>query len=237
MSSLAVSLKSSIGRKILVAATGVALLGFVIAHMLGNLQVFLGPDALNSYAKSLKDLGPLLWAMRLGLIAVFVVHIALAVRLALENKAARPQRYVHDGRVQATTASRTMILTGLMVLLFVLYHLAHFTLGLTHPDHFASEEMVPSLAGEVARHDVYSMVVLGFQSPLVSGLYIAAMALLALHLSHAVASVVQTLGWNDPSREVMVRRVGTGLAWIIFLGNTSIPVAVLTGLVDLPAGA
>jgi len=237
MSSLAVSLQSSIGRKILVAATGLALLGFVIAHMLGNLQIFLGPDALNGYARSLKDLGPLLWVMRLGLLVVFVVHAVLAVRIAAENRAARPRRYVHAGRIQATTASRTMVVTGLMILLFVLYHLAHFTLGLTHPEHFAQEEIVPALGGEVARHDVYSMVVLGFQSPLVSGLYIAAMALLALHLSHAVASVFQTLGWNHPRRETLVRRAGAGLAWLIFLGNTSIPVAVLTGLVDLPTGA
>jgi succinate dehydrogenase / fumarate reductase cytochrome b subunit len=234
MNWLARTLGSSVGRKMIVALTGLALLGFVIAHMLGNLQVFLGPEALNAYAANLKSLGPVLWLMRGGLVVVFVMHVGLALRLAAENRAARPERYAHPGRVQSTSGARTMIVTGLMVLLFILYHLAHFTWGLTDPANFNIAEALQTPTGPVNRHDVYSMVVLGFRQPLVSGLYLAAMACLALHLSHGVQSVFQSLGLNHPKYETCIRRLGIGLAWIIFLGNASMPVAVMAGLVDLP---
>ena len=234
MNWLARLLGSSVGRKMLVALTGVALVGLVSAHMLGNLQVFLGPDALNSYAAKLKSLGALLWVARGGLLVVFVVHVGLALKLAAENKAARPAPYAHGGRVQSTLGARSMVLTGLMVLLFVLYHLAHFTFGVTHPEHYTVTEAIQTLDGPVNRHDVYYMVVTGFRQPLVSGLYIAAMALLALHLSHGVQSVFQSLGLNDRKYEGLIRKLAVGLAWVIFLGNSSMPVAVLAGLVDLP---
>ncbi len=234
MNWLARLLGSSVGRKMLVALTGLALVGFVIAHMLGNLQVFLGPDALNSYAAKLKSLGALLWVMRGGLLAVFVVHVGLALKLAAENKAARPAAYARPGRVQSTLGARSMVLTGLMVLLFVLYHLAHFTFGWTHPEHATATEAVQTLTGPVNRHDVYYMVVMGFRQPLVSGLYIAAMALLALHMSHGVQSVFQSLGLNNRKYEDPIRKLAIGLAWVIFLGNSSMPVAVMAGLVDLP---
>jgi succinate dehydrogenase / fumarate reductase cytochrome b subunit len=237
MNWLARTLGSSVGRKMLVALTGLGLLGFVITHMLGNLQLFLGPEALNSYAKGLKDLGGLLWVARGGLIAMFVLHVGLALKLAAENRAARPARYEHPGRVQSTPAARSMVLTGVMVLLFVLYHLAHFTWGITSPEQFTMVEAIMTPTGPVNRHDVYTMVVLGFQQPIVSGLYIAAMALLCVHLSHGVQSVFQSLGLNHPKYEPTIRKLGLGLAWIVFLGNTSMPVAVLAGLVDLPAGA
>jgi succinate dehydrogenase / fumarate reductase cytochrome b subunit len=234
MNWLARTLGSSVGRKMIVALTGLALLGFVIAHMLGNLQIFLGPDALNSYAAKLKSLGPVLWIMRGGLLLVFVAHVGLALKLAAENRAARPARYAHPGRVQSTTAARSMVITGLMVLLFALYHLAQFTWGITDPADFNVVEAVQTSGGPVNRHDVYSMVVLAFRQPLISGIYIAAMICLALHLSHGVQSVAQSLGLNHPKYEPCVRRLGIGLAWIILLGNSSIPVAIMAGLVDLP---
>jgi len=234
MNGLARTLRSSIGRKFVVAITGVALLGFVLVHMLGNLQLFLGPEVLNAYAAQLKSLGGLLWVARGGLAAMFLLHVVFALRLAAENRAARPQRYVHGGRVQSSAGARTMVATGLMVLLFVLYHLAHFTLGLTHPTHFGHVQMVAGPRGPETRHDVYSMVVLGFQQPLVAGLYIAAMALLALHLSHGVQSVVQTLGVQSAQGVKRTRRLSLALAWVVFLGNTSMPIAVLAGLVPLP---
>jgi succinate dehydrogenase / fumarate reductase cytochrome b subunit len=237
MNGLAHTLGSSIGRKLLVAVTGLGLLGFVVAHMLGNLQIFQGPEALNAYAANLKSLGPVLWALRGGLLLMFVVHIGLTLKLAAENRAARPERYAHPGRVQSTPGARSMVLTGLMVLAFVLYHLAHFTLGWTHPEHAALTESVAALGGSEMRHDVFSMVVLGFQQPLVSGLYLVAVALLALHLSHGVQSVFQSLGLCHPGSESMLRKLGCGVAAVIFFGNASIPVAILAGLVQLPAGA
>lgn len=237
MNGMARTLGSSIGRKTLVALTGLALLGFVVVHMLGNLQIFLGPEALNAYAAQLKSLGGLLWLARGGLLAVAVLHVGLAIKLAAENKAARPQAYAQPGRVQSTLGARSMVLTGLMILLFVLYHLAHFTWGVTDPENFSVYQSVQTPTGPLQRHDVFYMVVKGFQQPLVSGLYIAAMGLLALHLSHGVQSVAQTLGMTNPGRLQLVRRAGTGLAWLIFLGNVSMPVAIMAGIIDLPGAS
>lgn len=231
MNRLVAAAKSSLGRKMVVALTGLALLGFVIAHMLGNLQVFLGREALNAYAAGLKDLGPLLWLARGGLLVVFVVHVALALGLAAENRAARPQAYARPvGRVQAGAASRTMVASGTLVLAFVAYHLAHFTFGAAHPAHYGVG------ADAAGRHDVYGMVVAGFREPLVSGLYLLAMALLAFHLRHGIASTVRTLGLENPRWTPAVERAGQALAWMLFLGNASIPVAIVTGLVGAPGG-
>lgn len=230
MNWLARTLTSSIGRKMLVAVTGLALLGFVIVHMLGNLQVFAGPEALNAYAAKLQHLGALLWVLRGGLLLLALVHIVLAIWIALENRAARPEGYARPGRVQSKVSTRSMTITGLMLLLFVLYHLAHFTWGLTDPEHF-------HLTDAAGRHDVYAMVVGGFQQPVVTILYVAAMGLLCLHLSHGIASLFQSLGFNHPRYEPALRRTGTVLAWILFLGNASMPLAVLAGLVGVPAGA
>ncbi|MEZ4272175.1 MAG: succinate dehydrogenase cytochrome b subunit [Myxococcota bacterium] len=177
--------KSSIGAKIIMALTGALLAGFVFAHMAGNLLLFAGPEALNSYAKRLKDLGPLLWIARGGLLLVFVVHIASAVRLGFLDRTARPQRYQHNATIQTTLAARTMILSGLLLLAFVVFHLLHFTLGVTHPEHFAQVD-------SLGNHDVYNMVVRGFQQPLVSASYIVAMVLLGMHLSHGVSSMFQS---------------------------------------------
>lgn len=234
MNGLLASLGTSVGRKMLVALTGLALLGFVLAHMLGNLQVFAGPDALNGYAAGLKSLGPILWAMRLGLLGVFVLHVALTLRLAAENKAARPARYAHDASVQATSAAKTMVMSGLLVLAFVIYHLAHFTWGWVQSSNHA---LVETLTDGTTRHDVYSMVVLGFRQPLVAISYIVAMGLLCWHISHGVQSVFQTLGLANARTREGIRRTGYALAALIFVGNASMPLAVLLRLVDLPSGS
>ena len=221
---------SSIGRKLVVALTGVALLLFVLVHMLGNLQVFLGPDALNTYAAKLHSLGGLLWVARLGLLAMAALHVGLALKLAAENRAARGTPYVASGRIQSTPGARSMVLTGLMVAAFVLYHLAHFTWHSVHAE-FAGK------LDALGRPDVYSMVVGSFGQPLIAGLYVVAMLLLGLHLSHGVASVFQSLGWNHPRTEPLQRRLGAGLAALIVVGNCSMPLAVVFGLVSLPGGA
>ena len=216
-------LRSSIGTKLLVAITGLMLLGFVVAHLLGNLTIFLGPDGINAYGVKIRHLGALLWIARLVLLAAVVVHIALSIRLAIENRRARPSGYAMVRPMQSTAASRSMAVSGVMILAFVLYHLAHFTFRWTHPE-------ISHSIDAMGRHDIYSMVVLSFQQPLVSGFYLLAMALLCAHLSHGIASTCQTLGLNDERTIPMVRRIGSATAILIFLGYASIPSSVMLGL-------
>lgn len=217
--------RTTVGSKVVVALTGTGLLGFVIFHMLGNLQIFLGPDAINSYAHFLKSKPALLWTGRLGLLALFVLHVAVALNLRRRNAAARPIRYVYEHTEEASWASRSMVLTGLVILAFLLYHLAHFTLGWTNPDHF-------HLRDALDRHDVYGMTVRGFQNPLISGLYVVAQVFLFLHLSHGAASILQTLGLNGPQYDTRIRLLGWVVALVILLGNVSMPLAVLVGIVQ-----
>jgi succinate dehydrogenase / fumarate reductase, cytochrome b subunit len=223
------SLRTSIGRKLLVALTGVALLGFVVAHLLGNLQVFAGPEQLNAYAEGLRDLGPLLWAARLLLIATAVAHVVLTLQIAAENRAARPEGYAATAHVESTASARSMTLTGLMILAFVLYHLAHFTWGLAHPEYGGRLDAQ-------GRLDVYTMVVASFRQWPIVALYVVAMVLLGLHLRHGVSSIFQTFGWNHPRYNVLLRRAGPVVAGLIVAGNIAIPLACLLGFVDLPPG-
>jgi succinate dehydrogenase / fumarate reductase cytochrome b subunit len=243
--SVARTLKSSIGAKWVMALTGIGLLLFVIAHMLGNLQVFAGRDKLNAYAEGLQKLGPILWAARIGLLAMFVIHVVTALRVASANKAARPVPYATLQPQVTSYAARTMVMSGLIVLAFVLYHLAHFTFGWTNPDHFKMQESVMAV-GSVAdarlgaqgapfhsyvRHDVYGMVVAGFHVGWITALYVVAQALLCLHISHGASSALHTLGVTHPALKCVKDKLGPALAILIFLGNTSIPVAILLGLV------
>jgi succinate dehydrogenase / fumarate reductase cytochrome b subunit len=229
MTSLLTSLDTSLGRKLVVALSGLGLLGFVIAHLIGNLQIFLGQEAINAYALGLKQLGPILWVARFGLIATALVHVILSVQLAAANRAARPVRYRGSGNVQITPAARGMLLTGLVVLAFVGYHLAHLTWGLTHPEHYA-------LRDAAGRQDVYSMMILSFRQPLVAGLYMVAVLLLGLHLVHGISSLLQTVGLNHPRYNGLMQAVGPLLGTLIALGYVTIPGAVLLGYLSLPAG-
>jgi succinate dehydrogenase / fumarate reductase cytochrome b subunit len=216
----------SIGKKLVVAATGVVLLGFVTGHMVGNLQVFIGQEAINRYAAFLQGLGELLWLIRAIMAATLILHVWFAVQLKLENWAARPKRYEHNDTVQATLSSRTMIWTGLLIASFATYHLLHFT--------FVSTD--PRLADLRNSHDIYSMVILGFQQPLISFFYIIMMFALAYHLSHAVRSMFQTLGLNNDQYDGGLRRLALVVAGILFVGYTAIPTAVLLDILKLPAG-
>lgn len=232
MSRFTEALRSSIARKMVMAATGLALLGFVVAHMVGNLQVFAGPEKLNAYAATLQGLGPILWVLRLGLLGVFVLHVATAFRIWRENRAARPVPYAVVVPSASTYASRTMIWSGFIVLAFVVYHLAHFTFGVVQPEHFHLTD--PSYADPssgATRHDVYAMVVRGFRSPVVALTYVAAQVLLGLHISHGASSVFQTLGCTSPRLECAKRAAGPLLAGVIVAGNCSIPLSILLGLV------
>ncbi|MBH24767.1 MAG: succinate:quinone oxidoreductase [Myxococcales bacterium] len=222
--------RSSIGAKAVVALTGAGLVGFVVAHLLGNLQLFAGPEQFNNYAHGLKSLGPLLWAARLGLLGMFVLHIGMAIRLQSMNKAARPVSYQSKKAQASTLASRSMLLGGVTLLLFVLFHLAHYTLGVVDPQ-FLEYKTAEGW------HDAYKMTVIGFQSAPVAGLYIAAMAGLAMHLGHGVSSMFQTLGLNHPRYRPLIRGIGPALAALIFLGFVSIPIAVQLGIISLQGGA
>lgn len=218
--------QTSIGRKLLMAVTGLILIGFVTGHMIGNLQVFLGAEQFNNYAHTLQSLGAGLWAIRGFLLIVLIVHIWTSVRLWLENKAARPVGYAKEETVQASVASRTMIYSGGMVFLYLVYHLLHFTVVVADPSLMPLKEEL----------DVYSMIIVGFGNYYVSGVYIVAMFLLAYHLSHAVSSLFQTLGLNKPSMQPKLKVIANLFAIVITAGYVSIPVAVLLGLLKLPGG-
>lgn len=199
------------------AASGAVLFGFVIAHMLGNLQVYLGPDVFNGYAEKLRHLGPLLWAMRAGLLVAVVLHIWSAWSVTRLSRGARPVGYRERETRESTYASRTMRWGGVVLLLFIVYHLMHFTFGNAHPD------FVPG--------DVFHNFVVGFQNPVVSGFYIAAMAALGLHLYHGVWSMMQTVGLSHPRYDHLRHAFATLIAVAVVVGNISFPVAVLTGFI------
>jgi succinate dehydrogenase / fumarate reductase cytochrome b subunit len=224
-----VYLKTSIGRKVLMAITGLIQFGFVVGHMVGNLQIFIGQDQLNAYAQALKDLPLLTWSVRVIVLASVTIHIWNAVRLYFENRASRPIKYVINSTVQASLASRTMFWTGLGILLYVLYHLLQFTFIVTNPQY-------AHLTDAAGRHDVYSMVVLGFQNYIISGVYIVALFLLFYHLTHAIFSMLQTLGLNNPRVQPTLKAIGYVISAVIFIGYVSIPVAVLVGSINLPVG-
>ncbi len=220
--------RSSIGKKIIMAITGFIWFGFVILHMVGNLQVFQGPEKINAYAKFLKDLGPLLWVARIVLIISFFGHVVVAILLNRQNRAARPVSYAKNSTIQASKASLTMIYSGLLLLAFLVYHLLHFTLGVTNPDHASHEYVLRN--GDVV-HDVYAMVILGFQDPAIAISYVVFMVFLALHFSHALGSVIQTLGILAPKHNPKIQQVSSGLALVVFLGNSSMPISILLGFV------
>ncbi|MEN9635133.1 MAG: hypothetical protein RL077_3537 [Verrucomicrobiota bacterium] len=232
---------SSIGRKILMAVTGLILIGFVIGHLVGNLQVFQHPDHLNGYAQFLHQLGPLLWVARIGLLVAVVIHIWAATVLTLENNRARGTPYGFKHTIQATLASRMMRVTGYVVLGFLLYHIAHFTMGAAQSSTFKEnlpaytmqhEYRVagfPVVAAGAKVLDVYSMVILGFQSPVVALFYIIAVGLLSFHLLHGFDSLFQTLGLRSTRWAGGLRKVALWLCLAYFAGNLAIPGAVLLG--------
>src|SRR5262245_46905619 len=209
----------------IVAVTGIVLIVFVVGHLLGNLQIFLGPDWINGYSEHLRDLGPLLWIVRLFLLTAVLVHIYVTIQLTVENRRARPERYIDRRYVKATFASRHMVMSGLIVLAFIVYHLAHFTVRVTDP------RFVLLKADLLGHYDVYSMMVYGFQSYFVSGFYVLGLFLLALHLSHGSSSFFQSLGLNDRKLTPRLALGGRIFAWLLFVGYTSIPVAILLGLI------
>lgn len=217
-------IRSSVGRKIVMAVTGLILISFVVVHLLGNSSIFVGPDGINSYAEHLHSLGPLVWVFRLVMLAVFGAHIIFGIQLTLENRTATPVAYAQKSRLKTTFAAETMIVTGLLLIAFVLYHLLHFTVRVTNPD-------ISHLVDAVGRPDVFAMVVGSFQHFFISLVYVAAMAMLFLHVSHGFQSFIQTLGLNNDKTLPVVGNVSKGVALVLLVGYISIPVLILVGLV------
>ncbi len=225
-------LHSSIGKKLLMAATGLVLFGFVTGHLLGNLQVFLPPEAINLYAYRLESLGALLWIIRAFLLVCLVIHVWVALKLTLENQAARPVTYGVNHVNRATLASRVMGRTGIVVLAFLIYHLMDFTLRVQHPEW---GRHIFRLADGTLVRDVHEMMVQGFSRVGVSIFYIIAVGLLAYHLSHGVVSMVQTLGLKNEKWTRALERFAAGYCWLYFLLNAAIPLSVLAGFVNSSA--
>lgn len=214
---------SSVEKKAIMGATGLILLGFVVVHLLDNLTIFLGRNAINAFAAALHRFEGLLWTVRSLLIAAVIIHIVLAIQLSRENRAARPVGYAVNRSRHTTYAARTMAISGAALFIYILYHLAHFTFHLTHPS-------FSYIKDELGRPDVYAMVVVSFQDRYLAAGYVFAMFLLSWHLSHGISSFLQSLGVNDdwwlPRLEVM----GRLLAVLLCTGYISIPFAVLWGI-------
>ncbi|HUL34638.1 MAG TPA: succinate dehydrogenase cytochrome b subunit [Candidatus Eisenbacteria bacterium] len=211
--------QTTVGKKALMAVTGFILFGFVVGHLLGNLQIYLPPENINHYAQTLRDLGPLLWTARIVLLISVILHIWSSWQLWLLQRAARPVGYVKKVSVNSTYASRTMVWSGPIVLAFIIFHLLNLTFGTVHP------------GGPFVEHDVYNNVVTGFQFWPVSLFYIIAMVLLCYHLYHGLWSMFQTLGISHPVYTPILRALAKIVAILIAAGNISIPVAVLAGFI------
>ncbi len=225
MSGLVKFWRSSVGAKISMAVTGIIIVLFLIAHMVGNLLIFAGPEAMNNYAYFLQHKAKgLVWTMRIVLLLALIIHVWAAIRVTLRNRAAREVRYMHQKYTAATYASRTMIWGGIIIFAFIVYHLLHYTLGKINPQFF-------SLQTQQGLHDVHRMVVLNFQNPLIAGWYIFAQILLWMHLKHGISSFFQTMGWNNRKYRPLTSALGPILSAIISLGFISVPAAVLLGFV------
>ncbi len=218
--------KSTVGRKILMAVTGLMLVGFISVHLLGNLSVFFGADAINAYAKHLHDLGPLVWLFRLAMLGIFAIHITFGVQLYLENRAATPDSYAVQKSLVTTFSAKTMVFTGLIVLAFLLYHLLHFTVQITNPDISATN--IPLVHGHL---DVFTMVTSSFQNAFIALVYIIAMIALTLHIYHGLSSWVQTLGLSNGDSQDKVIVIGRLLAIGYGLAYIAIPLLLLARIV------
>jgi succinate dehydrogenase / fumarate reductase cytochrome b subunit len=208
---------STLGKKILMAVTGLILFVFVVGHMIGNLQLYLGPETLNHYAELLQSNKPFLWTFRMVLLFCVSVHVLAAIQLWLRNRRSRPVKYRVFNPPAVDYAARTMVWSGPIILLFILYHLADFTIGWANPDFI--------------RGDVYHNVISSFQVWWIAGFYIAANFLLAIHLYHGLWSLFQTFGWDHPVWGRVRRWIAVVFALMIGAGNISMPLAVLTGVV------
>ena len=222
---------STLGKKYIMAATGLGMVFFVTGHMIGNLQVFLGPEALNRYAHFLQSLGELLWVVRLGLLGMIALHVWSALALSVENKAARPVEYGHGKPAYGSSlASRTMLAGGVVIGLFVVFHILHYTVQAQAVNFIGVD--FKNLLDDKGHHDVYAMVVYGFGRSVwyVSVFYIIAVGFLSLHLSHGISAMFQSLGLRSHTWWPAISQGAKIWAVILFLGYAVVPGAVLAGL-------
>ncbi|NUO38599.1 MAG: succinate dehydrogenase cytochrome b subunit [Gemmatimonadaceae bacterium] len=219
--------RSTIGKKAIMAVTGLILVAFVIGHMAGNLQVFIGPARMNAYAAFLQGLGELLWLVRLVLFVALVLHVLMAWQLTQIKRQARPIGYEQRSPQVSTLASRSMRWGGVLLLVFIVFHILHFTTGTVFPAASTPDAMYPAFS----HGDVYGNVIAAFRTPWVTAFYVVAMLFLLLHLFHGAWSSVRTLGFVKPSPEPLQRRVATVIAVVVWLGFSVIPVAVLLGVI------
>jgi len=211
--------QTTVGKKVIMAVTGVILFGFVVGHLLGNLQIFLPPEKINNYAATLRAHPALLWIARITLLVAVVFHTWSSFQLWLLQREARPVSYVKKVNLHSTYASRTMAWSGPIILAFVVFHLLHLTFGTVHP------------GGRFETHNVYNNVITGFQVWPVSLFYIIAMIMLCYHLYHGLWSMFQTLGITHPVYTPILRVLAKIVAILIAAGNISIPVAILAGMI------
>jgi succinate dehydrogenase / fumarate reductase cytochrome b subunit len=217
--------RTMIGKKVVMAVTGVIFIGFVFGHMFGNLKIFAGPDEINTYAQFLRKVGmpevgygQVLWLVRTVLLISVALHVTAAVQLTRMNWAARPIEYNTKRTIETTWAARTMRWGGLLLLAFIVFHLLHLTGG-----------VVGFGVGQFRHLAVYQNVVAAFAVWPIAVFYIVAMGALCLHLSHGIWSMLQTLGWNTARNEPTLKIVSRVIALVVFVGFDSVPVAVLTG--------
>jgi len=208
------------------AVTGIVLVGFVCVHLLGNSSMFVGADAINAYAQKLHSLGPFVWVFRLVMLVAFALHIAFGIQLTLENKAATPEANVQVKRLKTGFGAETMIVSGLVMLAFVIYHLLHFTVRVTNP------EIYVPLGGD-GMVDVYFMVVNGFKSVLPVIIYLAGMLFLFLHVSHGFQSLFQTLGLSNDKSLPATGMVSKLVGFVLLLGYIAIPLSIVFGCIKL----
>ncbi len=217
--------KSTLGRKFIMAVTGGGLFLFVIGHMVGNLQFFLGAEALNRYGHFLQSNVEILWPARISLLTLVALHVWSAISLSRENKAARPVQYADWKPNSASYASRTMLMSGLIIASFIVYHLLHYTVMVKEIN--LSGQDFHTLLDAEGHHDIYMMIKVGFAQPLVSAFYILAVGLLCLHLSHGICAMFQSLGLKNHVYAPLIDKASQLIAFGLFLGYISIPVAVL----------
>ncbi|PTX97607.1 succinate:quinone oxidoreductase [Verrucomicrobia bacterium LW23] len=219
--------RSSIGLKIIMALTGLALFGFTVGHMVGNLQIFLPKEHINAYAAFLQSQKELLWGVRIGLLVMVVLHIWAAIKLTAMNAAARPVGYNDPGKsaTKATLASRTMIVSGVIVLIFIIFHILHFTVGSVQPQFYG-------LHDEAGRHDVYRMVIEGFRNPFISGFYVISVVLLGFHLSHGLSSMFRSVGLTSPAWRKPQELFAAAFSGIIVVGMAIVPIAIVIRLIN-----
>ena len=224
----------SLLKKYLMALTGFVMVGFLFIHMLGNLQMFQGPEAMNGYAHFLKSLPPmLLWGSRGFLLLSIAVHVWMAILLTQENRRARPQAYEEKAFRQATLASRTMGISGSFVLFFVVFHILHFTTRVIIPEY---QDLSLYTNAHSGFFDVYEMVIHSFSMPWMVAIYTIAMLLICLHLSHGVWSMFQTIGWANSKVRAGLKCFAKLYAIILFIGFMSTPFAVMLGFLTSQAG-